>query len=95
MTENRRAAAASDRPDPPFSEQIDALTTAAGTERPGTAHAERTPERIYMASVTLLVTLVLTGAVAVGSARLFLGGVLQLMERASVDARQPAAGAEQ
>ena len=48
-----------------------------------------------MASVTLLVTLVLTGAVAVGSARLFLGGVLQLMERASVEGRQPATGAEQ
>jgi hypothetical protein len=48
-----------------------------------------------MASVTLLVTLVFTAALAVGSARLFLGGVLQLMERASVDARQPAPSPEQ
>jgi hypothetical protein len=48
-----------------------------------------------MASVALLVTLVLTAALAVGSARLFLGGILQLMERASVDNRQPSAGTDQ
>ena len=48
-----------------------------------------------MASVTLLVILILTAALAVGSARLFLGGVLQLMERASVEGRQAAPGTEQ
>ena len=48
-----------------------------------------------MASVALLATLVLTAALAVGSARLFLGGILQLMERAAVENRQPSAGTEQ
>ena len=48
-----------------------------------------------MASVALLFTLVLTAALAVGSARLFLGGILQLMERASVGSRQASAGTEQ
>jgi hypothetical protein len=47
-----------------------------------------------MASLALLVTLVLTAALAVGSARLFLGGILQLMERSAVGTRQPAAGTE-